>query len=339
MEMCVVTRRRRLDLLYGAIFARFCDVGRSGLFLELLEPFILNERLRELDPAVLMALAAHFEARGLLRRLEQVLLHVDMHRMNAQQVIDLCRKHSLTTALVYAYCGAGDFVTPVRELLRAMRTGPEQARVTMAGAIQPSVANVRPVQHRRDVGYRLLLFLSHGLSGVRFPKGEEPLPAEMVPGVKRRLLEVLLSRDGGACTVRAIRKARLLTRAAQARCRIWRRCSGLMCARRLGCCTVRSRTRCWRTVRVGVWGVGAGWVPIRAARTEEPFNRQTVFDALAGMLLAPPGKPGALLFDVRRPPLARFGLTRVLGRSRNRPSSTRSRHTFWRQGPLPPARS
>jgi hypothetical protein len=59
--------------LFERIHSLFHKCARASIFLELLEPFILNDKLSHLNPAVMQALVEHYQRNQWLDRVEQVL--------------------------------------------------------------------------------------------------------------------------------------------------------------------------------------------------------------------------------------------------------------------------
>ena len=95
---------KRLDLLFGDIFTRFQGSGQQGLFLELLEPFILNDKLMSLNPAVMQAFVEHYSEKRMLRRVEQCILHMDIASLDFHQVATLLpRFASLRVAISLSF--------------------------------------------------------------------------------------------------------------------------------------------------------------------------------------------------------------------------------------------
>lgn len=108
------------------------------------------------------------------------------------QVLKLCRKHRLLSALVYMFTrGLQDFIAPAVELLMAQVTEPSDASAQPlnspaaiadaadAGtAEQGSESKAAPLSSRRGAdGYKLLVYLRCCLQGQQFPPGAGPLPA------------------------------------------------------------------------------------------------------------------------------------------------------------------
>ena len=51
IDYCIILGRE--ELLFGDIYPKFEKVGQPGIFLELLEPFMLADHLRQLQPELL----------------------------------------------------------------------------------------------------------------------------------------------------------------------------------------------------------------------------------------------------------------------------------------------
>jgi hypothetical protein len=75
VDYCVAINRT--DLLFGTIFDRFQQVGRLTVLLELLEPYILNDKLRYLTPVAMKAFVEHYEATEQVAAVERCILHLD----------------------------------------------------------------------------------------------------------------------------------------------------------------------------------------------------------------------------------------------------------------------
>ena len=76
IEFCVVTDLPAL--LSQEVYGQFIEAEQGGLFCELLEPYILSERLRRLGPQAMQGLVEYFRATNRLARVEVCLLHMDV---------------------------------------------------------------------------------------------------------------------------------------------------------------------------------------------------------------------------------------------------------------------
>ncbi|RLN59997.1 hypothetical protein BBJ28_00001358 [Nothophytophthora sp. Chile5] len=118
IEYCALIGRT--DLLFGEIFTRFKEAGKLGVFVELLEPYILSEKLRSLSPVAMQEFVKHFSAQGKLAQVEQCLLHLNVAELDLDTILKLCHDHELYSALIYIYNeGLDDYTTPIDVLLEA----------------------------------------------------------------------------------------------------------------------------------------------------------------------------------------------------------------------------
>lgn len=213
IEYCSIIGRT--DLLFGEIFTRFKDAGKMDVFVELLEPYILSEKLRSLSPEVMQEFVKHFSANDKLPQVEQCLLHLNVAELDMDTILKLCHDHELYSALVYIYNeGLDDYTTPIDVLLEACTTpkkpkakpdappaarpasgsrvsslasafggtarAPSSKTLTKATSSSSSSDDVLSEQRRRRFyGYKLLLYLSYSLSGRSFPKNEPIAPQKL----------------------------------------------------------------------------------------------------------------------------------------------------------------
>ena len=122
-ELCIdySLKVNNLDLLFGedSVFRRFEKQGMHPLFLTLLEPFILSDRLQFLPQNVLSSLVQDYIQKNQQNTLENVLLHLDISKFPFKELTELCATQSLTRALLYAYTSVkGDYITPFEEILK-----------------------------------------------------------------------------------------------------------------------------------------------------------------------------------------------------------------------------
>ncbi len=77
----------RKDFLFGEIFDRFKAHSQHGVFLESLEPFILQDKLKFLNPEVMQLLVEHYRQTGMLRNVEQCIIHLEIASLDFHQVL------------------------------------------------------------------------------------------------------------------------------------------------------------------------------------------------------------------------------------------------------------
>jgi vacuolar protein sorting-associated protein 8 len=193
IEYCLVTNR--LDLLYGEIFNRFVAVGQVRTFLDMLEPYVLNDRLRYMGPEVLLSLIEHCQDKRDLPTVERCLLHMDVTELDFDHVLTVLLRHKLFSGLVHVYTrGLSDFLRPLQQLLQEVvqlaldfmrkerqheqdpnEDEAEGAAAAVAAASDPEALFRREGALLEALGLKTLLYLTYCFQGKAFPSGE-PLP-------------------------------------------------------------------------------------------------------------------------------------------------------------------
>ena len=81
--LCLFSR----DILFGRIYERFSmDMIAMGTFLECLEPYILNDRLRVMPPVVMKDFVTHYEQKSMLESVEACIVHMDVSSLDIHHV-------------------------------------------------------------------------------------------------------------------------------------------------------------------------------------------------------------------------------------------------------------
>ncbi|WAR10580.1 VPS8-like protein [Mya arenaria] len=121
VEYCL--HLNKMDILFGRIYERFSmDMIAMGTFLECLEPYILDDRLRVMPPVVMKDFVTHYEARSMLESVEACIVHMDVSSLDIHHVVHLCWSHGLYDAILYVYNkGMFDYTTPLEELLSTLK--------------------------------------------------------------------------------------------------------------------------------------------------------------------------------------------------------------------------
>ena len=165
---------KREQLLFDVIFPMFRKAkdDNGGLFLELLEPFILQDRLTSLNARTLEAFVIHYLRNGRLQRVEQCMMHLDAKAMDFDLAVRLCRDYQMASALVFFYNTArDDYMTPLDFLFESIGKG-SSAKSTSSAALLSTAAPARAA------GLRTLLYINRALQGNRFPHGIIPGPRQ-----------------------------------------------------------------------------------------------------------------------------------------------------------------
>jgi hypothetical protein len=107
-----------VDFIFEEVYEWYEDGDVEGIFLETLEPYILERQISTVPPVVVKAMVTHYVTKGLESRLEEILCHMDTMTLDIDQVTILCKQHNLYDALIYVWNQAlADYITPLIDLL------------------------------------------------------------------------------------------------------------------------------------------------------------------------------------------------------------------------------
>ncbi|XP_063851088.1 vacuolar protein sorting-associated protein 8 homolog isoform X1 [Scylla paramamosain] len=165
------------DVLFGRIWETFSeDAISKGIFLEALEPYILNDQLAEISPSISQCLLSHQEASGRLQAAEACIVHLSVPSLDLHQAMTLCWAHGLYDAIFYIYTrGMGDFVTPLEELVTELRGALDGGQPLQDGQV--------------TLGNKILVYVSCCLAGRAYPHGE--ISPEQLKQVKHEIFKSL----------------------------------------------------------------------------------------------------------------------------------------------------
>jgi vacuolar protein sorting-associated protein 8 len=172
IEFCVVTKR--LDLLYGPIFRRFHAVGCLSVFLDVLEPYILNDKLDYIAPEAMAHFVEHCRIHNGMSTVERCLLHMDVTIMDFDSILTLLKANEMYSALFYVYNqGLKDYVSPLEILLEKIFDGADTT-LKQQQQQQPAKKSMRidgaPRNDLEKYGYKAILYLQYCFQGRTFPQ-------------------------------------------------------------------------------------------------------------------------------------------------------------------------
>ncbi|ORY29167.1 Golgi CORVET complex core vacuolar protein 8-domain-containing protein [Naematelia encephala] len=155
--------------LFDDAYQRYAQVGIQGIFLGVLEPYIFEERIREISPNITQALIALHDARGEYDLAEAVIWHVDPMWLDINQAVRLCEAHALWDALIHVYTRAmRDYVAPIVKLLAIVRN--IQRSRANRDTIMSNGKDPNPESRAQDA-YKLFAYIENILSGITYPTG------------------------------------------------------------------------------------------------------------------------------------------------------------------------
>jgi hypothetical protein len=185
IEFCVVTRR--LDLLFGPVFRRFHTAGYLSVFLDVLEPYVLNDKLDYIAPEAMAHFVEHCKATNGIATVERCLLHMDVTIMDFDSILSLLKINEMYSALFYVYThGLDDFVTPLEILLERVFDGADEGKI-LAKRRPDGV----PQNQFERFGYKAILYLQHCFKGETFPEKAELKPDDKLKSLRPQLFSFL----------------------------------------------------------------------------------------------------------------------------------------------------
>jgi hypothetical protein len=123
-ETCFVACQsiENTDFVFDEMYEWYEDAEVEGIFLEALEPYILDRTVTIVPPSVIKAMVTHYVTKGWESRLEEMLCHMETATLDLDQTTLLCKQHGLYDALIYIWNKAlGDYITPMIDLLTLLR--------------------------------------------------------------------------------------------------------------------------------------------------------------------------------------------------------------------------
>eukprot|EP00985_Skeletonema_marinoi_P020986 scaffold12631_cov133-Skeletonema_marinoi.AAC.6 len=188
IEFSVVTRR--LDLLFGPIFRCFYEARFINVFLDVMETYVLNDKLTYIAPEAMVMFVAHCRDMKELSMVERCLLHMDCSLMDFDSILTLLKKNSLYTGLLHVYSsGLDDYVSPLEILFDAIFESVDESE----GIHAERRSDGAPKSKFEQYGYKALLYLKYCFEGKSFPKGSALAPEERVQTLRQELFTFLLT--------------------------------------------------------------------------------------------------------------------------------------------------
>lgn len=154
------------DFLFDEMYEWYEDAGVQGVFLETMEPYVLDRRIQIIPPAVVKALVFHYVAKGWESRLEEMICHMETATLDLDQVTGLCKQHGLYDALIYVWNQAlNDYITPLIEMLALLIP-------LMREAGEEASADILNEEHSGVNALKIFPYLSYTLTGRIYPTGD-----------------------------------------------------------------------------------------------------------------------------------------------------------------------
>jgi hypothetical protein len=208
VEFCVVTKR--LDLLYGPIFRRFHSVGCLAVFLDVLEPYILNDKLDYIAPEAMAHFVEHCRLNNGMSTVERCLLHMDVTIMDFDSILTLLKANEMYSALFYVYNqGLDDYSSPLEILLEKLFDASDTLGSSSHGNKLGSGSKLSsrkvgaPTNDLEKYGYKAILYLQYCFQGRTFPQNVIIEDEQKLSQIRSEILLFLLQEN---FTPKSVRK-------------------------------------------------------------------------------------------------------------------------------------
>lgn len=159
-EACI--SMHETDYLFGNVFDSFEEAEEEAVFIDALEPYVLDSEVKTLPPEVVKSIVAYFISENQAARLEELLCRLEPLSFDLDQITMLCRQHSLYDALIYVWTqGIGDYVTPFIDLLslvKMLQEGEDDEDLSDNPFFESAV--------------KVYPYLAYSLTGRRYPSGD-----------------------------------------------------------------------------------------------------------------------------------------------------------------------
>jgi len=148
------------DYLFDEVFEWFEENQVGDVFVDVLEPHIMDRQITILPPSAVKTLINHFSNTHSPSELEEIICLLDATAMDVDQVTGLCKQHNLYDAYIYVWNSAlFDYTTPLLELLKM--------------AVEPKNTNGYTAEASDShTSQKLFPYLSFILTGRIYPVGE-----------------------------------------------------------------------------------------------------------------------------------------------------------------------
>lgn len=171
------------DFLFEDVYSWYLDADAEGVFLESIEPYIVDDEISVIAPVVIKDLVGHYTARGLNARIEEMICHLDSRTMDIDQITTLCKKNHLYDALLYVWNQAlNDYTTILTDLLDLA-----EHQYNSQSAVDPSLTELESTS-----ASKIFPYLSYILTGRLYPTGKD-MPGDSATLAKAEIYHFFFS--------------------------------------------------------------------------------------------------------------------------------------------------
>ncbi|KAL9106454.1 MAG: hypothetical protein Q9227_008542 [Pyrenula ochraceoflavens] len=149
------------DFLFDEVFAAYEEKGEEAVFLDVLEPYIVEGKITTIPPTAVKALIEHYRTNHTPSSLEEIICQLNPLTMDIEQVTTLCKTYNLYDAYIYVWTRTlQDFTSPLKELL-----------ATSGVNGLPNGGIEKPARDLSNIA-KMFPYLSYTLTGRIYPTGD-----------------------------------------------------------------------------------------------------------------------------------------------------------------------
>ncbi|ETO22171.1 vacuolar protein sorting protein [Reticulomyxa filosa] len=179
MDYCVSTQQ--MNLLFGQIFTQMKEAGGREIFLQLLESYILFNRVNTIPTEVMEMLIDFLVSKQRAVEAEKVILHLSWEQFNLDQLVKVCRQNQFFVALCYINNEVfEEFATPALDMFYTFIQPNEQ-----------SFSTLKEMEIVQQKSFLLLLYFHVVLNEKSFPWKR---PLERPTKAKQQIISVLFDK-------------------------------------------------------------------------------------------------------------------------------------------------
>ncbi|RUP52444.1 hypothetical protein BC936DRAFT_138358 [Jimgerdemannia flammicorona] len=159
-----------LDYLFDTVYERYSDAKVTGVFLEVIEPYIISDRLRDLPPGMMKDLVDHYRSHRMLKRVEHIIWHINPQCLDIDQIVSMCSREGLYDAMMYVWNRSmNDYVSPVVEMLKVLRSVMNGSARKRTDGVDDEAAGIETIRRNAE---KLFEYLKNVLTGRTYPDAE-----------------------------------------------------------------------------------------------------------------------------------------------------------------------
>lgn len=182
LEIC--SNLQRFDVLFGFVYDIFVTSCQQSIFLNSLEPFILNRKIVHLPPLIMADFLEFSRKSGKISTLERCLVFLDVERIDMNLMTKFLLENKMYSSFLYVYgCGSMDFGGALQIVCHEISSESSQDAFE-------SLSHWKPKPNQIDTCYKLLLFCKYSVEGLIFPRREKTVLSKASIA---RLVETMIS--------------------------------------------------------------------------------------------------------------------------------------------------